>query len=58
MNDEKAKDELAYQMTMSAARKMLKDGLISKDEYRQFDTNMQAKYCPVFGAIFANIDLI
>ena len=44
-------------MTMSAARQMLEKGLISEDEYKQFDTKMQQKYRPIFGTLFSNIDL-
>ena len=50
--------EIAYQMTMNAARKMLTDGLISEDEYRAFETKMSAKYCPNIGVLFSDIDLI
>ena len=45
-------------MTMSAARQMLEKGLISEDDYKQFDTKMQQKYRPIFGTLFSNIDLI
>ena len=50
--------EIIYQMTMNAARKMLKDGLISEDEYRVFETKMREKYCPKIGVLFSDIDLI
>ena len=49
MSQEEGKREIVFQMTMSAARQMLEKGLISEDEYKQFDTKMQQKYCPIFG---------
>lgn len=51
------RDEIVYQMTMSAARQMLENKLIFKDEYKQFDTKMIQKYHPVFGALFSDINL-
>ena len=39
-------NEMMYQATMSIARKMLRDGLISEDEYRQIDTMFIEKYQP------------
>ena len=58
MSQEEGKREIVFQMTMSAARQMLEKGLISEDEYKQFDTKMQQKYRPIFGTLFSNIDLI
>ena len=58
MSQEEGKREIVFQMTMSAARQMLEKGLISEDEYKQFDTKMRQKYCPIFGTLFSNIDLI
>lgn len=57
MSQEEGKREIVFQMTMSAARQMLEKGLISEDEYKQFDTKMQQKYRPIFGPLFSNIDL-
>ena len=53
MSREEGKREIVFQMTMSAARQMLEKGLISEDEYKQFDTKMQQKYCPIFGTLFS-----
>ena len=58
MSQEEGKREIVFQMTMSAARQMLEKGLISEDDYKQFDTKMQQKYRPIFGTLFSNIDLI
>lgn len=37
MSQEEGKREIVFQMTMSAARQMLEKGLISEDDYKQFD---------------------
>ena len=57
MSYEEGKREIIYQMTMSATRQMLEKGLISEEEYKQFDTKMQQKYKPVFGTLFSDISL-
>lgn len=49
------KEEIMYQVTMSMARKMYVDGLISKDEYRQIDTIFREKYKPKFGTLFVDL---
>lgn len=49
--------EKLYQATMSMARKMLHDGLISEEEYRQIDTIFLEKYRPVFGTLFSDLSL-
>ena len=58
MNKEEGRNEIVYQLTMTAARKMLEQGLISREAYEQFDTIMQHKYSPVFGTLFSKIDLL
>lgn len=57
MNQEEGKREIVFQMTMNAARLMLEKGLITKEEYLQFDTKMKQKYKPIIGNLFSNIDL-
>ena len=54
---EKGDGEIIYQMTMQAAREMLRQELITREEYLQFDTKMRRKYEPVFGSIFSDINL-
>ena len=46
MSKEEFKNEKLYQTTMHLARKMLTEGLISEDEYRQIDTMFREKYEP------------
>ena len=58
MNKEQMAREKMYQTTMSIARKMLKNDLISKEEYAVIDTKMQKKYRPILGTLFADIDLM
>ena len=44
--------------TMSIARKMLKNDLVSKEEYAVIDTKMRKKYQPILGTLFSDIDLM
>lgn len=58
MSKEQMVREKLYQTTMSIARKMLKNSLISKEEYAVIDTKMQGKYQPTLGTLFADIGLM
>ena len=58
MCKEEAHAEIVYRMTMQAARKMLDETLISKEEYLMFEEAMQKKYSPKTGGLFSNIDLL
>ena len=58
MSKEQMRREKLYQITMSIAKRMLADGLISKEEYAMIDTKMKEKYQPTLGTLFADIDLI
>lgn len=42
--------EKAYQLTMSLARAMLRNGLITQEEYDRIDIVMTRKYKPLLGA--------
>ncbi len=53
MSKEEFRNEKLYQTTMHFARKMLSEGVISKEEYRQIDTIFLEKYQPVFGTLFS-----
>ena len=55
MSKEDFINEKLYQTTMHIARKMLKEGLISEEEYHQIDAIFLKKYKPVFGSLFSNI---
>lgn len=58
MNEEQMKNEKLYQTTMHIARRMLGEGLISREEYAIIDTKMSEKYAITLGTLFADIDLI
>jgi hypothetical protein len=58
MGNREDKNELIFLMTMSSAKKMMLEGLITQEEYRKFDTIMQQKYRPKYGALFSDITLI
>lgn len=51
MNKDKFEAEKKYQSVMAVAREMLKNGLISKQDYTIIDTNMKQKYQPFLGSI-------
>lgn len=42
----------AYQIAVSTARKMLRDGIISEEEYHKIDTIMAEKYGVSLDSIF------
>ena len=43
-------NEKAYQLTMSLARTMLRNALITQEEYDHIDIMMTRKYQPLVGA--------
>ena len=57
MSEEQMKNEKLYQATMSMVRRMLENGIINEQEYRQIDTIFLEKYHPIFGTIFSDISL-
>lgn len=57
MRKEEFRNEKLYQTTMQIARKTLKEGIISEEEYRRIDTIFLEKYRPVFGTLFSDISL-
>lgn len=58
MTDEQFRSEKLYQTTMHVFRKMLREGLISEEEYREIDTIFTRKYRPVFGTLLVGNDLL
>ncbi len=58
MTKAQGRNEIVYQMTMSAARQMVEKGLLREDEYQKYDTKMRRKYAPIIGTLFSEIDLI
>lgn len=55
MSKEQMRQEKLYQATMSMVRKMLAEGLITEEEYRQIDTIFLEKYRPLFGTLCSEI---
>ena len=54
MSKEDMRREKLYQTTMHITRKMLKDGIISEEEYRRVDKIFLEKYKPIFGTLFSD----
>ena len=52
VNDDQFEREKLYQATMSMFRSMLKNDLITKEQYAIIDTKMREKYQPIFGTLF------
>lgn len=58
MSNEQFQNDKKYQGTMAIARNLLKQGIITKEEYEEIDTKYKAKYSPILGSILADIELI
>ena len=46
------RNETTYLVTMKLFQKMLKNGLLTAEEYAVIDTKMRAKYRPKIGTLF------
>ena len=57
MSEDQFRNEMLYQTTMTLARSMLEKGVISEEDYHEFDTIMLEKYHPIFGTLFTDISL-
>lgn len=55
MSKEQMRQEKLYQATMSMVKRMLAEGLITEEEYRQIDTMFLEKYRPLFGTLCSEI---
>jgi hypothetical protein len=53
MSQEQFDRERFYQATLSIARTMLRDGLITAEELAVIDTKMREKYRPILGSLCA-----
>ena len=58
MSDKELRAELAFQATMTAARKLLDAGAVTEEEYRAFEAEMIEKYSPLFGTLLSEKHLI
>ena len=55
MTKEQFRNEKLYQATMHLARKMVEQGILTEQEYREVEEIFLEKYKPVFGSIFSDI---
>jgi hypothetical protein len=53
MNNDALKREAKYESRMAVARTMLKNGIITKEEYCRIDTIFLEKYRPLLGELRA-----
>ncbi len=49
MSKKQLRDELMYQATMSMARRMMEEGLMTAEEYAEIEKIFLAKYRPIIG---------
>ena len=57
MTKEQFHNEKMYQATMGMVRRMLSEGIISEEEYRQMDEIFLEKYHPILGTVFSDMAL-
>ena len=48
MTKEQLNKEMLYHANLSPFKSMLKDGIISEDDYRAIDTILRDQYSPIF----------
>lgn len=58
MTNEQMEREKKYHATMTIAQNLLKQGIISEEEYCQIDTNFKEKYEVSFSTLYTDIRLI
>lgn len=58
MTKEQMENEKRYQATMTVAKNLLRDGIISEEEYCQIDTKFKEQYGVTFSTLFTDISLI
>ena len=51
MSGKQMRNEMMYQATMSLARRMRDEGIITEDEYARIDRMFIEKYRPIIGCI-------
>lgn len=52
MTEQQMREQAVYLATMKIARSYLERGIITEEQYRQYDTVMKQKYVPFFGDLF------
>ena len=58
MSEKEFRAELRYRMSLSVAGAMLKEGVITEDEYLEIDTILLQKYRPTLGTLLAGKPLL
>ena len=58
MKTEQLLSQAKYQAAMNMAVRLLRNGIISDDEYTEIEAVMAEKYDPFFGTLYFGIDLI
>ena len=58
VSEKEFRAELRYRVSLSVAKSMLKEGVISQEEYQQIDTILLEKYRPTLGTLLAGKPLI
>ena len=53
MDKEQFRAERLYQMSLSVAKSMLRQGVISKEEFTEIDTILLKKYHPTLGTLLS-----
>lgn len=54
MDEDQFEREKLYQASMNMFQAMLKDGLITEEQYVIIDTKMRDKYQPIIGTLFSD----
>lgn len=54
MSKKQLRDEMMYQATMSIARRMMEEGLMTAEEFAEIDKIFLAKYRPIIGSLSAD----
>ena len=54
MSNERKHDDMVYQMAMSVAKSMLKNGIVNREEYNRIDTILLKKYRQYLGSLFSD----
>ena len=52
MTNEELKCEMEYQIRRNIVNKMLKEKIITEQDYKEIDTKLLRKYEPVFGSLY------
>lgn len=54
MSVERFQNEVRYQISLSVAKSMLREGIISREEFGKVETFLLDKYTPPLGTLFSH----